>query len=614
MMEWVFQRVYSNRLVTPPSMKWKTLSLREYANVYTSSIRDPVSFWERQALNLKWGRMWDVTFSGTPPRARWFVNGVINAYYNVIGRHRGSWVWSKPALIWEGEDGDVRVVSYEDLHEIVVRISSALRELGVKPGDWITFYTPPMIESTALMLASVRLGAPFEPVFTGFGYGELAKRIKARKPKIIVSVDGFLRRGRVINSYAMLQKALELAKHKAVIVVIERIGLTKGVELTFSDLLHYSGGLVEDYEAPSDHPLFGLHSAYLDDFKPITHAIGGYLVQVYATSRWMGLRPHDTYFCTVWPGWITGVSYVVFGPLMVGSTVVLYEGGPDWPSWDRWWDVIERYAVTLLLTTGGALRILSRQGDDLVRKHNMDTLRAILVTAEPLEVNVWEWAYKVVGTGYTPVVDSNPEELTGRIPVVNMYIQSEIGTFITGNLVNYTFPPIIPGSCGPPIPGFHLDVIDDSGQQVKGSLGELVLKAPWPALPLEAPEDFYSKWSNGVYRTGDYAVMTQDNYVFVLGRRDNVMKASGYRLSPGALKKTIMDVRGVEEAIVLVCPDDIRLQAPVVVIKGYVDVDSIKRFVREYLGPIAEPREIVVVNAITDVLLDDMKKNYCNPT
>jgi len=328
----------------------------------------------------------------------------------------------------------------------------------------------------------------------------------------------------------------------------------------------------------------------------------------------MGLRPHDTYFCTVWPGWITGVSYVVFGPLMVGSTVVLYEGGPDWPSWDRWWDVIERYAVTLFLTTGGALRILSRQGDDLVRKHNMDTLRAILVTAEPLEVNVWEWAYKVVGTGYTPVVDSNPEELTGRIPVVNMYIQSEIGTFITGNLVNYTFPPIIPGSCGPPIPGFHLDVIDDSGQQVRGSLGELVLKAPWPALPLEAPEDFYSKWSNGVYRTGDYAVMTQDNYVFVLGRRDNVMKASGYRLSPGALKKTIMDVRGVEEAIVLVCPDDIRLQAPVVVIKGYVDVDSIKRFVREHLGPIAEPKEIVVVNAITDVLLDDMKKNYCNPT
>ena len=614
MIEWVFQRIYSSKLITPPSMRWKTLSLREYANIYVSSIKDLISFWEKQALNLRWSRRWSTPFSGVPPRVKWFINGVINAYYNVVGRHRGSWVWSKPALIWESEDGEVKVVSYEDLDEMVVRVSSALRELGVKPGDWIILYTPPMIESIVFMLASVRVGAPFEPVFTGFGYGELAKRIKARKPKVVVSVDGFLRRGKIINSHMVLRRALELAKHNALNVVIERVGLGKGVELTFSDLLHYGGGAVEDYEAPSDHPLFGLHSAYPDDFKPVTHATGGYLVQVYATSKWIGLRPHDTYFCTVWPGWITGISYVVFGPLMVGSTVVLYEGGPDWPSWGRWWDLIERYAVTLFLTTGGALRILSKQGDELVRKHNMDTLRAILVTAEPLEVSVWEWAYKIVGTGYTPVVDSNPEELTGRIPVVNMYIQSEIGTFITGNLVNYTFPPIIPGSCGPPIPGFHVDVISDEGQPVRGVPGELILRTPWPSIPLEAPEDFYSKWSNGVYRTGDYAVLTMDNYVFVLGRKDNVMKVSGYRLSPGAIEKTAMMVNGVERAIVLACPDDLRFQAPLLVLEGSINPDLVRKYIREYLGPIAEPKNVIVHSIVSELPLDDIRKTYCNPT
>jgi len=590
----VLGELYSRDLVTPPALRWKTVSIEEYSQIYIESISDIYGFWEREARELVWTRPWSTVVKGDPPNTRWFTSGALSAYYNVISKHRDSWVWSKTAIIWEGEEGDARVVTYRELDDLVNRVASALRSHGVKPGDWVILYTPPVVEGLAVMLASVKIGAPFEPVFTGFGYWELARRVTRRGARVVFTVDAYYRRGRLVNTLETVRKATEYSGFKGEVVVIERAGppSLRSNEVAFSDFTQESSVLVEDYVAESTHPLFGLHSGYVDDYKPITHPTGGFLVQVYSTSKWIGLRPRDTYFCTVWPGWITGVSYVVFGPLMIGSTVILYDGGPDYPSWDRWWSIIEDYAVTLLLTTSGALRVLSKQGDNYVLKHNLDTLRAILVTAEPLEADVWWWTYRVVGTGRTPVITSIPSDLTGRIPVINMYIQSEIGTFITGNLVNYTFPPILPGSVGPPIPGFHVDVVDSSGNSVVEDIGELVLRKPWPSMPIEYPGEYVEKWSSGYYRAGDYAYSTREGYIYVLGRLDGVVKSSGYRLSPGATERAIREVLGLE-AIVLKCRDPVKFESTIVVCAESSKCNEVKQAVRVLLGPIVEPSLVI---------------------
>jgi acetyl-CoA synthetase len=292
---------------------------------------------------------------------------------------------------------------------------------------------------------------------------------------------------------------------------------------------------------------------------------------------------------------------------MIGSTVVLYDGGPDYPSWDRWWSIIEDYAVTVFLTTSGALRVLSKQGDNYVLKHSLDTLRAILVTAEPLEADVWWWTYRVVGTGKTPLITSTPSELTGRIPVVNMYIQSEIGTFITGNLVNYTFPPLLPGSTGPPIPGFHVDVVDSTGNSVVENIGELVLRKPWPSMPVEYPEEYSEKWSSGFYRTGDYAYATSSGYLYVLGRLDGVVKSSGYRLSPGSVEKAIRDFLGLESTVIK-CRDSVKFESTIILCAESSKCSEVKQAVKTLLGPIVEP-SLVVTTPLKLVLEFRNKRN-----
>lgn len=591
-----FEKLYSNERVVPPSMKWKAVSPEEYARVYAESTSKVALFWAQQALELKWEKPWTTLLSGKPPRIKWFVDGYINAYYNIVGKHRGTWVWGKPAIIWEGEEGVARAVTYGELDEAATRLASALTAVGVKPGDWIVLYMPPTVEFVATALAAVKVGAPFEAVFTGFGYYELAKRVRNRKPKVLVVADGFYRRGKVIDTLGTVRRAVEEAGYEGLVVVAERLGAPslKSNEVSLEDFARLESKIPGDYVAESTYPLFGLHSGYEDDYKPIAHPTGGFLVQVYSTSRWMGLRPRDTYFCTVWPGWITGISYVVFGPLMIGATIVLYDGSIDYPSWDRWWSILEDYAVTLFLTTSGALRLLARAGDTYVRRRDLDTLRAILVTAEFLERDVWWWTYRVVGTGSSPLISSNPEEQTGRIPVVNMYIQSEIGTFVTGNLVNYTFPPLKPGSAGPAIPGFRL-AVEDGGVVKLSGFGELVVLEPWPSMPVEYPSEYVEKWRSGYYRTGDYAYASEDGYFYVLGRVDGVFKVSGYRLSPGALEKALKKALGVE-AYVLACTDELKLNSIVIAYSGSAEPHQVKSTARLMVGAISEPTAVLKVS------------------
>ncbi len=456
MSEDVIRRVFNPERIVPPSMRYKVIGIPQFKVVHQRSVRDLINFWSSEAKQLIWERAWNYVMVGDHYNTRWFVGGLIDAYRNIVGKHKSTWVWDKPAIIWESEEGITRVYTYSDLNEMVIKYSSILRGLGVGPHDWVMFYAPPMPEVIALALASVRLGAPFEFVFTGFGGAlDLARRISDRKPKVLITVDAFPRRGgKPITVKSTVDKALSAINHNLKVLIINRmsvnVGVVQGRDLYIDEAPTLDAG--EDYVADSTHPLFGLHIGYDEDLGLITHGVGGYLVQTYSTTRWMGLRPHDTYFCTVLPGWITGITYVVFGPFMIGSTVVLYEGGPDYPHWDRWWSILERYAVTVFLTTGAALRILSRQDPNLLLSHNLDMLRLILTTAEPpLEASVWRWTYQFVGTGGTvPTIDSLPSKLSGRIPVVHMFIQSELGTFVTGSLPNYTFVPLVPGSVGPP--------------------------------------------------------------------------------------------------------------------------------------------------------------------
>jgi acetyl-CoA synthetase len=292
---------------------------------------------------------------------------------------------------------------------------------------------------------------------------------------------------------------------------------------------------------------------------------------------------------------------------MIGSTVVIYEGGPDYPHWDRWWSILERYAVTVFLTTGGALRILSRQDIELLRAHNLDMLRLILTTAEPLEVSVWRWAYEYVGTGTVPAIDSVPSKLSGRVPIIHMFIQSELGTFVTGSLPNYTFVPLVPGSVGPPMPGFNLDVVDEAGNSVRGSVGYLVVKSPWPAMPIEYPVEFAKRWVGDIYYVGDYALMDYDLNIYVIGRSDAVMKVNGYRISPGDIEAILKKIPGVRRVVVAGLPDEQKFEVPFVLIEGEVDEATIRRIIRTEIGPIADPGRVVVLKELPDMPIDELR-------
>ncbi|MEM2245040.1 MAG: AMP-binding protein [Thermofilum sp.] len=576
--------------IVPPSMRWKAMSLQEYQRIYSESVRNLEGFWAREAGKLKWREPWRSVREGAGPASSWFVGASLSPYENVVSKHEGTWVWHKPALIWENEAGDSRIVTYAELDSLASRLAAGLASLGVGRGDWVVVYSQPSIESVAAMLAAVKLGAPFEPVFTGFSAEELARRLARRKAKALVTSSGFLRRGRAVPLAGAAREALSRSGVQAHLVVAGEGAAEGGIAL--DDLLQW-GSLKESAVVSSNHPLFGLHSGYEDGFHPIAHPAGGFLVQVYSTSQWIGLRPRDTYFCTVWPGWITGVSYVVFGPLMVGSTVLLYEGGPDWPSWNRWLELIDSYAVTLFLTTSSALRMMSRQEPSALTSNN-DTLKAVLVTAEPLEAEVWRWSYERLASLTVPVVDSDGRR---AVPVVNLYIQSEVGTFLTGNLVNYTFPPVAPGSAGPPIPGFHLDVVDERGASVRGAPGRLVVKGSWPSMPVEAPSVFRERWAGEVYDTGDEAVML-DSYIHPLGRRDPVLKVSGYRLSPGAIERAAESLPGVRAAVAAGLRDELRFEVPVLVYEGEAEPGEVRRRVREAVGPIAEPQHVFRVSSL----------------
>jgi len=582
-----------DEVIVPSTMKFKTITLKEYKEIHATSINKIEEFWSKEAENLIWSQKFSKPLLGEGPKAEWFIGGLLSPYENIILRHRQSWVWIKPALIYLNEKNESTVVMYSDLNSLAEKVSQGLYDLGLRPGNWVAVYSPPSVESFVFMLAALKAGMPFEQIFTGFSPSEMARRVVSRGVKSLFITPSYVRRGKEISILSAGRPFLEKIAKMGVKVIIDdnRSGVPNFSEFIPLSQLLASKPNAQNAILRAEEPLFGLHSGYEEGFKPLAHPAGGYLVQVYATSRWIGFKPKDVIFCTVWPGWITSMAYQFFGPLMHGATVILYDGGPDWPTWGRWLDIIDSFSATIFITTGSALRIMSKQDTSLFKDKN-SSLKEIIITAEPLEPPYWYWTYENIGTLPYPVINSGPKG--GTIPVTCMFIQSEVGTFFTGNLIDYAFAPIKPSSVGLPFPGFSVDVVDNEGSPIRGKPGRLVIRNAWPSTPIEAPEDFHKSWSYGYYDTRDLAIMDAEGYIFPLGRRDAVMKVSGYRLSPGALEEAARSA-GAEWALALPLKDSERLEVPVLLYYGGVKEEDLVKAARETVGPIATPVKVIKI-------------------
>jgi acetyl-CoA synthetase len=579
--------------------------LREYA---LSNIE---RFWEEQALLLHWFRRWDKVVEWNPPYARWFINGLTNASYNALDRHIKNGKGDKKAIVWEGEDGEKRTLTYNDVYTKVNMLASALKEyLGLKRGDRVTIYMPMVPELIIAMLACSRIGVIHSVVFSGFSANALADRINDSSSSIVITADGFYRRGKVIDLISNVNGALaygcKSVKHVIVFNRLSKVnnGITDPINKvnyhTWDDILKEGSSNYDAEMVGSNEPLFMLYtSGTTGKPKGILHSTGGYLTYANSTFRWVfGITDNDIYFCTADIGWVTGHTYVVYAPMLNATTVVIYEGAPDYPSIYRWFEIIERYRVSIFYTTPTALRMLMRNAEDYSKRHDLSSLRLLGSVGEPINPQVWLWYYKSIGGE--------------RCPIVDTWWQTETGACMISNPTGIARLPMKPGSATLPLPGVEAAVVDEHGNEVKPyTKGYLVIKRPWPGLMLTIWNDdaryreiYWSRFK-GVYYTGDYAMQDDDGYFWLLGRADDVLKVSGHRIGSMELESAIVAHDAVAEAAVVGKIDEVKgesIVAFVVLKQGYQGSYSIKddiiRYVKNKLGAIAVIDEVYFVNKL----------------
>jgi acetyl-CoA synthetase len=579
--------------------------LREYA---LSNIE---RFWEEQALLLHWFRRWDKVVEWNPPYARWFINGLTNASYNALDRHVKNGKGDKKAIVWEGEDGEKRTLTYNDVYTKVNMLASALKEyLGLKRGDRVTIYMPMVPELIIAMLACSRIGVIHSVVFSGFSANALADRINDSSSSIVITADGFYRRGKVIDLISNVNGALaygcKSVKHVIVFNRLSKVnnGITDPINKvnyhTWDDILKEGSSNYDAEMVGSNEPLFMLYtSGTTGKPKGILHSTGGYLTYANSTFRWVfGITDNDIYFCTADIGWVTGHTYVVYAPMLNATTVVIYEGAPDYPSIYRWFEIIERYRVSIFYTTPTALRMLMRNAEDYSKRHDLSSLRLLGSVGEPINPQVWLWYYKSIGGE--------------RCPIVDTWWQTETGACMISNPTGIARLPMKPGSATLPLPGVEAAVVDEHGNEVKPyTKGYLVIKRPWPGLMLTIWNDdaryreiYWSRFK-GVYYTGDYAMQDDDGYFWLLGRADDVLKVSGHRIGSMELESAIVAHDAVAEAAVVGKIDEVKgenIVAFVVLKQGYQGSYSIKddiiRYVKNKLGAIAVIDEVYFVNKL----------------
>ena len=564
---------------------------------------DNVSFWNEEAKKLSWFKSWTKTLEWNSPFAKWFVGGEIDASYNALDVHQDN-IAEKPAILWEGEDGTSRTITYADLYTDVCKFANVLKSLGVKKGDRVTVYLPMVPELPITMLACARIGAIHTVVFSGFSAASLRDRIDDSKSKVIVTADVGYRRGSSMNLKGIIDESINELDFVEHVVVLKRAegNLQLGSkDSLWHELMKESSIKCEPEHLDSTHPLFILYtSGTTGKPKGVLHGTGGYLTHLNSTFQWaFDIKDSDVFFCTADIGWVTGHSYVVYGPLLHGATEVMYEGVPDYPDTSRMWDIIDRYGVTIFYTTPTALRMFMKFGDDIPNSFKLSSLRLLGTVGEPINPEVWLWYFNTIGKSKCPIIDT--------------WWQTETGGMMLSPLPGLETIPLKPGSATTSIPGVDIAVVDEEGNEVEPNIkGYLVIRKPWPGMLLtlwgddEKYKDVYwSKFQNNYY-PGDYAIKDSDGYFWLLGRADDILKVAGHRIGTAELESSLVSHDDIAEAAVCGIPDEIKGEVIVafVVLKQNAknDPDSLRaeliEIVRNGIGPIATPHEIYFVTKL----------------
>ncbi len=569
-------------------------------SVYERAERDPEAFWESFARELEWAAPWTRVLEWNPPHAKWFTGGRLNVSVNCLDRHVRTARRNKAAIVWEGEPGDRRTLTYWELYREVNRFASALRALGVARGDRVAVYLPMIPELAVAMLACARIGAVHSVVFGGFSAASLRDRINDAKAKVLVTADGGFRRGQVVPLKRMADEALEDAPSIEHVVVVRRgasdaaATMKAGRDLWYDEIMARAAAWTEPEAMEAEDLLFILYtSGTTGKPKGIVHTTGGYLVGVYATTKWIfDLKEEDVFWCSADIGWVTGHSYVVYGPLANGATVLMYEGSPDWPEKDRFWDLIERHGVTVFYTAPTAIRAFMRWGTSWPERHDLGTLRLLGSVGEPINPEAWMWYYEHIGGG--------------RCPIVDTWWQTETGHIMIAPLPGVT--PMKPGSATRPFPGIAAEIVNERGESIAGAGGGyLVLTRPWPGMlrtiygdPDRYVRQYWDRWGRSVYVTGDGAKRDNDGYFWLLGRVDDVLNVAGHRVGTMEVESALVDHPKVAEAAVVGKPHEIKGQAiaAFVTLKDGTKPDAalaqeLKQHVVRKIGPIARPDEIL---------------------
>ena len=584
------------RTFPPPEEFRKQANIAD-PSIYEEARRDPEGFWAKFAEELSWVRKWDKVLDWDPPHAKWFVGGKINVSFNCIDRHLTSARRNKAALVWEGEPGDWKVYTYWDLYREVCQFANGLKSLGVKKGDRVTIYLPMVPELPIAMLACARIGAPHSVVFGGFSPDSLRDRINDSQSKVMITADGGYRRGNIVQLKRNADESLVGAPIVEKVVVVRRTGhadnrMVAGRDVWWHDLMAGQPMTCEPEPMDSEDMLYLLYtSGTTGKPKGIVHTTAGYLLGTYATTKWIfDLKENDVYWCTADIGWVTGHSYIVYGPLANGATSVMYEGSPDHPGRDRFWAIVEKFGVNILYTAPTAIRTFMKWGEEYPQKHNLSSLRLLGTVGEPINPEAWVWYWQHIGKG--------------RCPVVDTYWQTETGMVLITPLPGITT--LKPGSATRPFPGVEAEVLDQAGNPVgPGGGGYLTIKRPWPAMlrtiygdPERYVQQYWSRYPN-IYFTADGAKLDEDGYFWLLGRVDDVINVSAHRISTMEVESALVDNPKVAEAACIGKSHEIKGQAIVAFVTlkdGVASSDAVaaelKQHVATKIGSMARPDEV----------------------
>lgn len=578
-------------------------SLAAYQELYAEAEKDPEAFWARQARErLHWFKPFQQTLQWEAPFAKWFVGGTTNVAYNCLDRHLTTWRRNKAAIIWEGEPGDKRIYTYQTLHHEVCRFANVLKKLGVRKGDRVALYMPLVPELAIAMLACARIGATHSIVFGGFSAEALRDRINDAEAKVVVTADGGYRRGQVIPLKDWVDEALKQAPSVQHVVVVGRTGrkiqMQAGRDHWWEDIIESVTADCPAEELDSEHPLFILYtSGTTGQPKGVVHTTAGYLLgAAYSSQLVFDLKEDDTYWCTADVGWITGHSYVIYGILANGATTVMYEGAPNYPDPDRFWQIIDRYRVSIFYTAPTAIRAFIKWGEQWPMRHDLSSLRLLGTVGEPINPEAWMWYRSVIGKN--------------RCPIVDTWWQTETGAMMIAPLPGAT--PTRPGSATLPLPGIFPEVVDREGNPVGANEGGfLVINKPWPSMlrtvygdPDRYAETYWARYP-GRYFTGDGARRDEHGYFWIMGRVDDVINVSGHRLGTMEVESALVSHEAVAEAAVVSRPDELKGEGIVAFVtlessfkSSNELMDRLKQHVVKEIGALARPDAIYFTDTL----------------